>query len=54
MDPVTLIATELAAGAQGVQVGDCARKDNVFHARPSGLGPRETCRDGQPEARGSR
>ena len=39
-------------GAQGVQVGDQTRQDNVFYAPPGGLTARETGREGWPKARG--
>ena len=41
-------------GAQGVQVGDHARQDNVFNAPPGGLATRETRRQGRPKAQGLR
>jgi hypothetical protein len=40
-----------ARGAQGVQIGDHARQDNVFHVPPGGLATRETGREGGLKAR---
>jgi hypothetical protein len=42
-----------ARGAQGVQVGDRARQDNVFRAAPGRLAAREAGRAGRPGTRGS-
>lgn len=40
-------------GAQGVQVGDHTRQDNVFHAAPGGLAFRESDRKSRQKAQGS-